>query len=242
MASQAQVFANTENAQNSTGPKTESGKSIARLNAFRHGLTAQTLVFSPEEEIAYAQFSMALLPTLGAQGAYEAHLAEELVVTYWRLKRVPILEANLIAQTTLEPAPPYLAEIENPEVRAALLESTALIVHEKQLRNLHLQEQRLRRHAALLLGQLADLQTARQNGTLDPVPAAYPAPATCDTPAPTSSAAESTQDPASEPIGFVFANPQSSPVPAPENAPHERDQLRKRPYSNPRTQHAHSTL
>jgi len=253
MASQAQVFANTENAQSSTGPITASGKSIAKLNALRHGLTAQTLVFSPEEEVAYAEFFSALMAVSEAVGPVEIHLAEELIVTSWRLKRVPVLEANLIAQAKLEPAPPHLAEIEDPYVRAALLESTALIIYEKQLRNLHLQEQRLHRHEKLLTSQLAALQTARQNGILD----ATPPPAENDPPPLTRAAgASSTNEPAPEPIGFVFANPQSNPDPAAdpfetytrniENAARERDQLRQRYYSEARNagspQHAQSNL
>jgi hypothetical protein len=43
MASEKQIAANRRNAQKSTGPKTESGKRRASLNAFRHGLASQGL-------------------------------------------------------------------------------------------------------------------------------------------------------------------------------------------------------
>lgn len=38
------AIANRENAQKSTGSRTEEGKQRSRFNAFRHGITSQTLV------------------------------------------------------------------------------------------------------------------------------------------------------------------------------------------------------
>jgi hypothetical protein len=39
-----QLQANRRNALKSTGPRTEEGKHISRRNAFRHGLTAETVI------------------------------------------------------------------------------------------------------------------------------------------------------------------------------------------------------
>jgi len=208
MASQAQVLANNENAQSSTGPKSESGKSISKLNAYRHGLTAQTVVFCPEEAEAFATFSAAMLLEIPAVGAFEQQLAEDMVNTHWRLNRVPALEANLIMLSQLEPAPCHLAELEDSPVKTALLESHALIAHERQLRNLQLQEQRLRRHLRLLNSQIAALQTARQNEAADAEEAAEMAQANAPADAPplTRAAAATIPDQLPDPIGFDFAN------------------------------------
>ena len=40
MASEKQIEANRRNAQKSTGPRTEGGKSRSRMNAFRHGFAS----------------------------------------------------------------------------------------------------------------------------------------------------------------------------------------------------------
>jgi len=45
----------------STGPKTPEGKSRCRLNAYRHGLTGQLCVFTPEEQKAYEKHSNVIL-------------------------------------------------------------------------------------------------------------------------------------------------------------------------------------
>ena len=49
MASEKQIEANRANAQHSTGPKTPAGKAISRLNALKHGLTAEIAVIRPRE-------------------------------------------------------------------------------------------------------------------------------------------------------------------------------------------------
>ena len=200
MASQAQALANTENAQFSTGPKSESGKSVSKLNAYRHGLTAQTVVFCPEEAEAFATFSAAMLLEIPAVGAFEQQLAEDMVNTHWRLNRVPALEANLIMLSQLEPAPCHLAELEDSPVKTALLESHALIAHERQLRNLHLQEQRLHRHLRVFTNQIAALQNERDNEAAELAQAAAAPPLIHADPA-----ASPHQLP--HPIGFDFTDP-----------------------------------
>ena len=44
MTSFRQIEANRRNALRSTGPRTEEGKRSSRANAYRHGLTAETVV------------------------------------------------------------------------------------------------------------------------------------------------------------------------------------------------------
>ena len=51
MATAAQIEANRRNAQRSTGPKTDEGKDRVRRNAFKHGMTARTIMpVLPQED------------------------------------------------------------------------------------------------------------------------------------------------------------------------------------------------
>ncbi len=54
MPTTAQINANRENAQKSTGPTSPAGSERSSKNALRHGYTGQTLVLTPEEAEAYA--------------------------------------------------------------------------------------------------------------------------------------------------------------------------------------------
>src|SRR5579859_8163979 len=55
----------------STGPKTPEGKRRCRLNAFRHRLTGQLCVFTPEEQPAYEKHSKIILEALAPVGPFE---------------------------------------------------------------------------------------------------------------------------------------------------------------------------
>jgi hypothetical protein len=50
MTSSKQIEANRRNALKSTGPRTEAGKQVSRCNAMRHGLAAQTVISTLEDE------------------------------------------------------------------------------------------------------------------------------------------------------------------------------------------------
>jgi hypothetical protein len=53
MTSWAQFQANRRNALKSTGPRTEEGKDRSRMNAVRHGLTAETVIAALEDAEDY---------------------------------------------------------------------------------------------------------------------------------------------------------------------------------------------
>ena len=65
MATDKQIAANRLNAQNSTGPRTDDGKRRSRRNAFRHGLTAETVIDIHEDPAAYRALERAIMPTIG---------------------------------------------------------------------------------------------------------------------------------------------------------------------------------
>ena len=53
----ARTARNRANAAHSTGPKTEAGKKRSSLNAYRHGLTGQTIILPAEDLVAYQDFT-----------------------------------------------------------------------------------------------------------------------------------------------------------------------------------------
>ena len=56
MTSHRQIEANRRNARKSTGPTTEQGKPRSRLDAVRHGLTAETVIGALEDAEDYRAF------------------------------------------------------------------------------------------------------------------------------------------------------------------------------------------
>jgi fibronectin type 3 domain-containing protein len=61
MISLQRLQSNRRNALRSTGPKTEDGKQRSRVNAVRHGLTAETVVGSLEDAEDYTAFEAAII-------------------------------------------------------------------------------------------------------------------------------------------------------------------------------------
>jgi hypothetical protein len=89
---------NRANAQHSTGPRTEAGKQRSSLNALRHGLTARTAVLPTEDPAAYQGHVQQYLDEYQPATPTETQLAHELANTAWRLNRIPLLEAELLAR------------------------------------------------------------------------------------------------------------------------------------------------
>ena len=95
MTSFRQIEANRRNAQLSTGPKTEEGKSRSRRNAVRHGLTAETVIDALESAEDYAAFEIAVTSDYDARTAVEQELILRLASLLWRLRRATAIETGL---------------------------------------------------------------------------------------------------------------------------------------------------
>ena len=95
MSTEKQVAANRRNAKKSTGPKSEEGKSRARQNAFRHGLTAETVVTVFEDAETYARFEETVTADFDPQTAVEAQLVLRVASVIWRLRRALAIESGL---------------------------------------------------------------------------------------------------------------------------------------------------
>jgi hypothetical protein len=95
MTSLPQIEANRRNARLSTGPVTEEGKRGSRLNAVRHGLTAETVIDALEDAEDYAAFELAVTSDYDARTAVERELVLRLASLLWRLRRATAIESGL---------------------------------------------------------------------------------------------------------------------------------------------------
>jgi len=96
-----QLEANRQNSLKSTGPKTEEGKTAAKMNAMKHGILCKEVVVrglcikesNRQLQAIRRQFWQHYAPV----GAHEEMLVDQIVVCYWRKRRVLKAESGEIA-------------------------------------------------------------------------------------------------------------------------------------------------
>ncbi len=96
MASQAQIEANRRNAQKSTGPVTELGRTASRLNALKHGMTAATSVLPHEDANEFFELKQSLMEEHRPGSGVEATLIDTIANAYWRLLRARRAETEFL--------------------------------------------------------------------------------------------------------------------------------------------------
>src|SRR5436305_5465507 len=95
MSSFKQIEANRLNARKSTGPRTEDGKQQSRRNAWRHGLTAKTVITALENAADYQAFEASIGSDYQPRSATERELVSRLASVLWRLRRSTSIETGL---------------------------------------------------------------------------------------------------------------------------------------------------
>src|SRR5579875_710988 len=145
--------ANRANAQSSTGPKTEQGKAISSQNALKTALTGRTVLLPTDDRARYQQHLTHYFHFWKPVGEHECALVQLIADTWWRLLRIPCLEAALFAKGHHELA---------SECDPNLLRLEIYLKYEKQFRNLALQERRLSNYAARLKAELEEVKGQRQ--------------------------------------------------------------------------------
>ncbi len=94
---------NRANSQHSTGPRSDAGKQRSALNALTHGLTSRTPLLPAEDLAAYQNHCQQFRDEYQPKTATEIQLVKELADTSWRLNRIPLLEADLLARAANPP-------------------------------------------------------------------------------------------------------------------------------------------
>ncbi|HEY4089207.1 MAG TPA: hypothetical protein VGM43_24930 [Bryobacteraceae bacterium] len=158
MSTQKQIAANRRNAKKSTGPKTEQGKSITRLNARRDGFTGQILILDAEDRPHFEQFQAKLLADLHPETVLECSLAHAIALDTWRLNHLRAVEINLYALAAENPG----ATATDPRVQPAVSDADTFLQQSEHFLRLSLYEQRLNRSLHKNLAALHTLQADRR--------------------------------------------------------------------------------
>jgi hypothetical protein len=146
------------------GPKTEAGKQRTRLNAYKHGLTGQIHLFSPEEHQAFEKHCQSIVEALAPVGILEQELAQSIAEGRWRLNRAHALESGIFAlgQMADESQSVDQREIDQPEISQTLSQAKTWLEDGKQIQLLSLYEQRIQRSIAKNMAELRTLRAERQ--------------------------------------------------------------------------------
>jgi hypothetical protein len=155
----AQLAASRANAQLSTGPRSEEGKRRSSLNAFRHGLTGQIVIHTPEDQAAFQKHCDAIREALKPVGALETDLAQAIAEDKWRLNRARSLENSIFTLGLQANSGPGSS---HPEVNAALAQGRTWIAQAKNLQLLTTYEQRIRRSVEKNMAEFRTLQSERK--------------------------------------------------------------------------------
>ena len=96
MTTEKQIEANRQNAQDSTGPKTEEGKSVSRMNALKHGILSEEVLMEGEEKASLEELGKRLRTELAPHGELEGLFVDRIVSSAWRLKRAIHVEREFL--------------------------------------------------------------------------------------------------------------------------------------------------
>jgi len=88
---------NTERARSTSGqgPKSIEGRAHSAMNAFKHGLTGQSLILQEDETEAYNRLTAALLSDLKPKTEIERQIVQKIIDTHFRLNRLACVENNI---------------------------------------------------------------------------------------------------------------------------------------------------
>jgi hypothetical protein len=100
MASLKQIEANRRNAQKSTGPRTEAGKAVSRLNALKTGIDAQIhLALAYEDPKEIEALTLEYYNRFAPDTPDERCLVDALISDEWSLRRFRAVEGQVIQES-----------------------------------------------------------------------------------------------------------------------------------------------
>ncbi len=166
MSTTAQITANRENAQNSTGPKTETGKKTASMNAFRHGLTGTRMMLQPHEQEAYTRLTKAINRDYAPKTESESQMVQKIIDCHTRLNRIAAIENNILNVGLVRYTNPNSTNDEETESMVA--QAAAWAAEANTFDKLSRYEGRLSRQLLQYTKELDRIQTARKAAPAEP--------------------------------------------------------------------------
>ena len=159
--SQARIDANRENAQHSTGPKTEEGKKVSALNALRDGFNSPVDVLPREDMQAYLGLRQEFKEIWQPKGAYEDRLVQTMTSQQWRLLRCASIENSMFAlgQATHGDKVP---DVDDAAIHATLTAARSFTANPRALESLSKHEYRINRIYQNTLKELQQVQSIRK--------------------------------------------------------------------------------
>ncbi len=106
MTSDKKIAANRQNAQLSTGPRSDAGKTRSSRNALRDGFYSKSLIILPGLEDEFQLLRTQLLDSFQPNGGVQDALFDEILLASWNLRRAAVAETQVYtsqSDLTLDP-------------------------------------------------------------------------------------------------------------------------------------------
>ncbi|MSV27664.1 MAG: hypothetical protein EXQ52_02825 [Bryobacterales bacterium] len=225
MSSQRKLKAARANGALAKGRKSPAGIARSAMNAYRHGLLATSILLKGEDTEVFSklhrQFLDRFLPTDGI----EAGLIEEMVSSWWRMRRAWSIEKELIQSE--------LFSERDPNVVSRTAKAFAYLSLSPGLNLVHRYEARLQRNFQRAMDNLLLL---REDARLEATSIEENRPAK-DISAPPTSASPSSADSVNLTVNKDLTEVSVAPKPVPLSRPIEREQ-KMRNDANPISGHS----
>ncbi len=131
------------------------------MNAFKHGLTGQSLILQPDETEAYNRLTSALLSDLKPETEIERQIVQKITDAHFRLNRLAAVENNIFNFGLLDNTSAGAADV---RVEAMVAQTRAWIERSNSFDVLGRYEARLTRQVLQFTLELERLQKARMAG------------------------------------------------------------------------------
>src|SRR5580658_11179917 len=150
-------------------PIDDRGAQRTRLNAYKHGLTGQIHILTPEEQTLFDAHCKGICESLAPVGALEIDLAQAIAEGRWRLKRVYAIESAIYATDQMGLyGPKAIAVAADPAellFEDTVVQSRTWLTQKDNFLLLALYEQRINRSIERNMAELRTLRVERKAAT-----------------------------------------------------------------------------